>query len=292
MKLLIILTFLGFSKGDVGYNFLTLPYGYDGAVFRSAEVVNTSSPYADFYNPSIFPNTRASTFVSSYLVGIKYGGFSYAVEPDLRVGAFFITTGAIDKTNEEGIKVGTYSSNYIALFGRYRPIKDFEFYGYSFKTGAGVKLIYQGIDKDNSIAVAADGGLHAKITNLITFGVSVTNLGYEIKPFVEKRYFLPLQVALGVSVTPTSKLKILASGGFELGYGAIFDVGADFSPIKPLSIRLGYALKGKDLNTGGTWDVFNGFSAGVAIFVKNISLGYTILPMGELGITHFIGVNF
>ncbi len=292
MKLLLLLMSIGLSKNDFGYNFLLLPFGVDGAVFKTSVISNSNSPSVSFYNPSFISNSTFTSFVSSYLVNTGYGGITYRLAKNLQIGSLFFTTGSMDRIDEEGVITGTYSSNYITFFARYIPGKTFNFMGNTIYAGIGGKLLYQNIDDRNSLALAVDIGGHILPIKRLTVAFALTNVGYEIKPFEEKRYLPPATIVVGASYEATQKLHLLFSGGYEIDYGLISDFGVDFSPIDILSVRAGYSLKGKDLNTGGTWDIINGFSFGVKFKVRKIKFGYSIVPMGELGLTHFVGVSF
>ena len=67
-----------------------------------------------------------------------------------------------------------------------------------------------------------------------------------------------------------------------------FDVGAEVTPRRLFSLRVGYryALTRPDL--GGLSD----FSAGVGLRFQRFSLDYAFIPLGDLGITHRISVNY
>ncbi len=292
MKLLLLLLTIGLSKNDFGYNFVLLPFGADGAVFKTSVISDSISPSVSFYNPSFLSNSTYSSFVSSYLVSTGYGGVTYRPTENLQFGALFFTTGSIDKIDSEGVKIGTYSSNYIGIFARYIPDQTLNFMEQKIHIGFGGKLLYQNIDDKNSLAVVMDAGGHFSPMKRVTFAFALTNLGYEIKPFEETRYYPPVTITAGMSFKAFDKLNLLVSTGFEADYGLIADLGVDFTPVKIFSLRAGYSLKGKDLNTGGTWDVINGFSLGVKFKVRKIKFAYSVVPMGELGITHFVGVSF
>lgn len=66
-----------------------------------------------------------------------------------------------------------------------------------------------------------------------------------------------------------------------------FDAGAEVTPRRVFSLRLGYryALSRPDL--GGLSD----FSAGFGLRFKTMSLDYAFVPLGDLGMTHRISFN-
>ena len=66
------------------------------------------------------------------------------------------------------------------------------------------------------------------------------------------------------------------------------DIGAEVTPRKIFAIRMGYryALKNPDL--GG----LSNFSAGIGLRFSALSLDYGFVPLGDLGMTHRISLNF
>ncbi len=292
MNALALLLILSFSQKSFSYNYLLLPFGSDGAVFRSALVADASSDFSAYYNPSFGFDAKVATFFSSYLVGTNYGGFLFSPNKDLTAGLLFFSDGGQDEVNYEGVKVGTYSSTYIALFaGRVLP------YSYNFgdkKVVLGVlgKLLYQSIAEKKSLAFAFDGGAHLALSGKLTLGASLRNLGVEVKRFYEKRYFPPPVISAGGSFRVSKKLQVLFSMGVELNYGFILDTGIKITPLDLLTVEAGYSLKGRELNTGSNLDILNGLAGGFNLKVKNLEIGYSVMPMGELGLTHYIGVIY
>ena len=66
------------------------------------------------------------------------------------------------------------------------------------------------------------------------------------------------------------------------------DVGAEVTPRRFVSLRVGYryALTSPDL--GG----LSNFSAGIGVRFTQMSFDYAYIPLGDLGTTHRISVNY
>ncbi|GEM_PF-6839822 len=290
MNTLILLLFLGFPGESFSYGYLLIPFGTDGAVFRSALVSDPSSDFSTYYNPSFGLNSRIATFFSSYLVGTKYGGILFTPSRDLTAGVLFFSSGEQDEVTYEGVKVGTYSSTYMALFaGKVLPL---DYFGKRAISGFSGKLLYQSIADRKSLAVAIDAGGHIPVNEKILIGASIRNLGVEVKRFYEKAYFPPPSISVGGRVRISGKFQLLFSTGFEVTYGPVFDAGLKVTPLDLLVVEAGYSLKGRELNTGSNLDILNGFATGITLKVKNLRVSYSVLPMGELGLTHYIGVVY
>jgi hypothetical protein len=99
---------------------------------------------------------------------------------------------------------------------------------------------------------------------------------------------LPLTLRLGASGQPFAQW--LFSGDFvkRNDMDGEFDVGAEVTPKKFFSIRVGYryALNSPDL--GG----LSNFSAGIGLRRAPLSVDYAFVPLGDLGMTHRISLNF
>jgi hypothetical protein len=66
-----------------------------------------------------------------------------------------------------------------------------------------------------------------------------------------------------------------------------FDVGAEVTPRRFFSLRLGYRYQLQRPDLGGLSD----FSAGIGLRNKNMSIDYAFVPLGDLGQTHRISFN-
>ncbi len=292
MTAILIFVVLGFSQKSFSYNYLLLPFGSDGAVFRTALVSDPTSDFSVYYNPSFKFHSKLATFASSYLVGSSYGGILFSPAKDITAGVLFFSDGGQDEVNYEGIKIGTYSSTYLSLFAS-TPLP------YTHRIGERVlvsgvtgKLLYQSIADRKSLAVAIDGGIYLPFNSRVKIGASVRNIGIEIKHFYEKNYFPPPVISIGGFVKLSEKLVFLLAGGLELNYGFIFDAGIRLSPVRMFQISAGYSLKGRELNTGANLDILNGLAGGFIFKVKDLKVSYSIMPMGELGLTHYVGIVY
>jgi hypothetical protein len=66
------------------------------------------------------------------------------------------------------------------------------------------------------------------------------------------------------------------------------DVGAEVTPRRYISLRMGYRYAMTNPDQGG----LSNFSAGLGLRFKQMSFDYAFIPMGDLGITHHISVNY
>ena len=66
-----------------------------------------------------------------------------------------------------------------------------------------------------------------------------------------------------------------------------FDVGAEVTPRRFFSLRLGYRYQIQRPDLGSLAD----FSAGIGLRGKNMSIDYAFVPLGDLGQTHRLSFN-
>src|SRR5207247_298979 len=118
-------------------------------------------------------------------------------------------------------------------------------------------------------------------------GVSAENLGFASK-FAEASVRLPWTFRAGISGQPFAQWLLATDFVRRVDTSGEFDVGAEVTPRRFFSMRLGYryALTRPDL--GGLSD----FSAGIGLRHQRMSFDYAFIPLGDLGITHRLTVSY
>lgn len=283
---IITLYLFALSTGETGYNYLKIPVGPWGRLYSAAYVALEGDPFEIFHNPaSPKPYNTVGLDIARYVAGISHGSASYCLSPDLGIGAAFLNSGSMTKTDSLGNVLGTFSTNHLAvLLSKRRVI------GPRLDGGLNLKLLYQGIDTKNSIALAFDlGVLYKPAVTGLSIGASLRNVGYELKPFNEKRFILPMELALGASFSPSPDLKVAAGADFSIDYPFSLSIAGQYSVVPMLILGIGYSSKGKELSTGGGEDILNGFSFAASVNVLKIGLQYVFTPFGKLGDIHRIG---
>ena len=106
-------------------------------------------------------------------------------------------------------------------------------------------------------------------------------------PEFKQRLAQPATFRGGVSGQPFSQWLMSADYVKRQDTEGEIDVGAEVTPRRFLSMRVGYryALTRPDL--GGLSD----FSAGFGLRFKQMSLDYAFIPLGDLGLTHHLSFN-
>ena len=136
---LLTLTLFSLSVGETGYNYLKIPQGPWGRLYQAAYVAFEGEPFEIFHNPaSPKPYNTIGADVTSYVAGITQGSFSYCLSPDLGVGALFLNSGSMTKTDSLGNELGTFSTNHLAVLLSKRKV-----IGPRLDGGVNLKFLYK-----------------------------------------------------------------------------------------------------------------------------------------------------
>lgn len=145
--------------------------------------------------------------------------------------------------------------------------------------GLGLKFLSNRLDAYKSSNIAFDLAGLSLLTQEISFGLNLQNIGTGIK-FSGEMEKVPLNLKAGTAWRPSGKNWSLA-----LDLNAPWDAppsvhaGGEYGFAKGLSVRAGYKHKTQKVHLGGLY----GFSAGWGLTLKNCRLDYAFTPYGDLG---------
>ncbi|MEO6696203.1 MAG: type IX secretion system protein PorQ [Ignavibacteria bacterium] len=293
-----------FSQNKSTYNFLRLDIGARASALGGSFNSSTNDVNSIFYNPaalSTLTNRQVTVGFFKYLLDINSGNFAYGQRyKDLGyfgAGIRYINYGSFEKFDEQSNSLGTFSANEIAFsLGYSNTTKN------NFHYGVNLKLIYSGIGDYSSTAIAADlGALYMIPASQWNFGLSVLNLGTQLKKYNSTSEELPVDLRFGVS----KKLEHLPLRVYLeldnltekqdkfLDRFTNLSVGGEFDFSDNVKFRIGYNnSQRQDLKTGSSLGIA-GFSAGLGFKVlENYSLDYAFNSLGKIGSTHKIDVGF
>lgn len=202
----------------------------------------------------------------------------------LRVGNITRTVATNLSTGDGFTETGTFSTYDMALgLSGAAPVRE------DLLAGATVKFIRESLADASASAGAVDMGViyQANEERSWNIGASVLNVGFASK-FADAPVKLPWTGRVGISGQPFSQWLLSTDYVKRKDTKGEFDVGAEVTPRRFLAFRFGYryALKRPDL--GGLSD----FSAGIGFRQFKYSIDYAFIPLGDLGITHRISINF
>jgi outer membrane protein OmpA-like peptidoglycan-associated protein len=129
-------------------------------------------------------------------------------------------------------------------------------------------------------------GITGKLARVLSIGLAARHAG--VMTYGDGYERLPLEFALGGA---------LSAGMLDLTMDAVAPaldatpnvrVGAELTPVKPLSLRVGYRTGPVSLDSLG---YLSGLTAGLGVTVGNFGVDYAFVPYGELGLTHRVGLR-
>ena len=286
------------------YDFLKLNVDARSSAMAGSFVSMENDVNAIFYNPAglaTLSNKQASVGFFKYLMDINAGNASYSQKyKDIGffgAGIRYINYGTMDKYDENYQNQGTFGASDLALSLGYANV-----YKNNFNYGANVKLIYSSIDEYSSVGLALDlGALYVFPEQKLNLGVSVLNLGTQVKKYISTAEQLPLDIRIGMTKS-LEHLPLTVNLGFANlanSYDKFFDrfkniiVGGEFILNDYVLLRVGYNnVERQNFKTGTSLGI-SGFSAGFGIkFANNYKLDYAFNSLGNIGAAHRFNLGF
>ena len=205
LSLLLSAATFGQIGGKSVYQFLNLAQSPRQAALggKTVTVVDYDVNQA-FYNPATINekmHNRLSANYGSYYGEVSYGTAAYAYTYDRHLQTFhagisYINYGTFEGRDELGNLTSDFTGSEAALSLGYAynlPWTDMY-------VGANAKLISSTLESYNSWGAAVDlGFLYVDVDNDINYGLTVRNLGFQIKPYQDTNEKLPLAIDAGIS---------------------------------------------------------------------------------------------
>ena len=316
-KLVLLLSFLlsavSFSQigGKAVYQFLNLAQSPRQAALggKTVTVVDYDVNQA-FYNPATINekmHNRLSANYGSYYGEVSYGTAAYAYTYDRHLQTFhagisYINYGTFEGRDELGNLTSDFTGSEAALSLGYAynlPWTDMY-------VGANAKLISSTLESYNSWGAAVDlGFLYVDVDNDINYGLTVRNLGFQIKPYQDTNEKLPLAIDAGISqlmenvpirwhmtfenlqqwniaFSNPNRAEGSLDGGSKEEKVSFFNnalrhliLGAELLPEKGFNIRLGYNFRrGEELRIVDQRN-FSGISVGFGLRFGKVKFDYS-----------------
>ena len=316
-KLVLLLSFLlsasVFSQigGRAVYQFLNLAQSPRQAALggKTVTVVDYDVNQA-FYNPATINadmHKRLSVNYGSYYGEVSYGTAAYAYTYDRHLQTFhaginYINYGTFEGRDELGNLTSDFTGSEAALSLGYAyniPWTDMF-------VGANVKLISSTLESYNSWGTAVDlGFLYVDYDNDINYGLTVRNLGFQIKPYEDTNEKLPLAIDAGVSqlmenvpirwhvtfenlqqwniaFSNPNRAQGSLDGGSEEEKVSFFNnalrhliLGAELFPEKGFNLRLGYNFRRSEELRILDQRNFSGISVGFGLRFGKVKFDYS-----------------
>lgn len=316
-KLLFLFAFLlsatSFSQigGRAVYQFLNLAQSPRQAALggKTVTIVDYDVNQA-FYNPATINadmHKRLSVNYGSYYGEVSYGTAAYAYTYDRHLQTFhaginYINYGTFEGRDELGNLTSDFTGSEAALSLGYAyniPRTDMFI-------GANVKLISSTLESYNSWGTAVDlGFLYVDYDNDINYGLTVRNLGFQIKPYEYTNEKLPLAIDAGISqlmenvpirwhvtfenlqqwniaFSNPNRAQGSLDGGLEEEEVSFFNnalrhliLGAELFPEKGFNLRLGYNFRRSEELRILDQRNFSGISVGFGLRFGKVKFDYS-----------------
>lgn len=311
--LFLLITISNYAQigGKYVYQFLNLtPSPRQAALGGKTVTVVDYDVNQAIYNPATINgdmHNQLAVNYGSYYGEVSYGSGAYAYTWDRHVQTFhtsvqYVNYGTFEGYDELGNATSDFTGSEAALsFGYAYNIPWTDFY-----VGANVKLISSTLESYNSWGAATDlGFLYIDERNDINIGVSVRNLGFQIKPYDNTNEKLPLAIDAGISqlmehvpirwhltlenlqqwniaFSNPNRAQETLDGNTEEEKVSFFNnalrhviLGAELFPEKGFNIRLGYNFRrGEELRIVDQRN-FSGISAGFGIRFGKVRFNYS-----------------
>ena len=316
-KLLFLFSFLlsAATFGQIGgksvYQFLNLAQSPRQAALggKTVTVVDYDVNQA-FYNPATINekmHNRLSANYGSYYGEVSYGTAAYAYTYDRHLQTFhagisYVNYGTFEGRDELGNLTSDFTGSEAALSLGYAynlPWTDMY-------VGANAKFISSTLESYNSWGAAVDlGFLYVDVDNDINYGLTVRNLGFQIKPYQDTNEKLPLAIDAGISqlmlhvpirwhvtlenlqqwniaFSNPNRAQGSLDGGSEEEKVSFFNnalrhviLGAELFPEKGFNLRLGYNFRrGEELRIVDKRN-FSGISVGFGLRFGKVKFDYS-----------------
>jgi len=284
------------KAGTTAYSFLKIGVGARAVAMGNAFVGLADDQSALYFNPAGLVQLSSQCFTTSYnnyLSTIQSGfiGYVYPYDQNTRIGISinYFNYGSFDKTDEYGVRLGTFGAADFALISTYaRKVNSL------FSLGVNAKFILEKIDNYTSDALALDlGAFHKSENKRIQAGVVVRNLGYQLKSLSgEHKESLPVEVKIGIShYVQGMPLLVAIDAAKPFDNDIYLNLGAELLSLKPVFLRAGWTSFGKNYKTGSDKDNLAGLSFGLGINWKAYKFDYAYSSYADLGGVHRISIS-
>jgi hypothetical protein len=281
------------GPGTTGADFLKIGVGARPSGMGEAFTAVAADVNSMFWNPAGIAGIKEKQLLamhSEWLAGIRYEVIGYAGPVTDSLYAFsaggyvmYLYAGGLEKrTTDTLVNEGEFGFNNIAV----DICLGWKLEGLKF--GTNIKYISQTIDSMSAAGLAFDAGCLFDISNDLTAGVSVQNIGAKVK-FTEEDP-LPLNYKIGFSYRMLNKdLLIALDANIPAETKASVHAGAEYTiRFDSLNIIPRAGFKSDTLESMGKLSCL---TAGLGFSFTGLSLDYAFTPYKDLGNAHRVSIT-
>lgn len=155
-----------------------------------------------------------------------------------------------------------------------------------YRLGVSLTGIYQDLRLEHGVGGYLDIGAFGRPLHDLGVGLVLRRLGTLVRDNDAER--LPTELAAGAGYRLGIFRGTLDAALPLFGSNPVVRAGIECTPVRPLSLRVGYRTGPVNLNDLG---FVNGLSGGIGINIGNLAVDYALVPYGILGLTHRIGLS-
>ncbi len=290
--LLLLIYFLQGSlfaeTGRSGASFLKIAPTAAAEAMGGAYTAAATGIGALYYNPAgmVYERQAQAGFThTAWIQGMTYD-FAGSIVPmiwgSLGFSVISMRSGEIDGRDSDGNQTADFESADTAFtVSAARELNSRNM------LGVNVKLIRQTIADESAEGFAIDMGAMRDLTDKVSIGLSVRNLGPDMK-FIEEKYPLPLMFTVGGVLKFAGMFGLTADMAYEpVDEKKTFRMGMQLAPARFMVLRAGYMMKAVSAVYGNAesddFDDEEGIGGGVGFNFGSYALDYSIKPYADLG---------
>ncbi|MBA3066518.1 PorV/PorQ family protein [bacterium] len=283
------------ETGKSGASFLKIAPTAGAEAMGGAYTAMSSDIGALYYNPAGIARPgalsasggrfQAGFTHTAWIQGMTYdfaGGIVPVMWGNLGISVISMRSGEIDGRDGDGNQTADFESADTAFtISAARELNSRNM------LGVNVKLIRQTIADESAEGFAIDMGAMRELTDKVSIGLSVRNLGPDMK-FIEEKYPLPLMFTLGGVLKFAGMFGLTADMAYEpVDEKRTFRMGMQVCPARFMVLRAGYMMKAVSAIYGNAesndFNEDEGLGGGVGFNFGSYALDYSIKPYAELG---------
>lgn len=274
------------QRGTKGLAVSKLAFGPRAGALGEAFVGQSDDVTAVYWNPAGLSQmdsseilfTHQARFVSSTE---NYASFAYPLGSRAFGAALFLSQSSnIESWDEEDQRGEDFHTSTTIFYFAYGQRLNLPVY-----LGGSFKFLYENLYKAKGIGIGCDLGVLYKPNSQLNLGLRIQNLGFSAASGLSAIAF-----TLGCGYHPVRApgLNILSDIRFPIDNIPSFHLGTEYWIRGISAIRFGFKTGPQSIGGLGIGSMF---TFGLGLKYENFILDYAIVPYGELGVCHRIGLG-
>ena len=237
-----------------------------------------------YWNPAGLTNISGKEVTAAYTqwfadIGHTFLGYAQSLNKNNALGAGLIYLGATDTERDEwGVEKGSFQIVGMApIIGYAHRLSS------RISIGGSVKYVSQKLADVSAGGFAFDiGGLYRTRAGNVTLGMSIQNVGAEIK-FIAEGDALPQNTKLGIAYRIIENFTLALDANLLSDGQTYVCIGGEYWVTNTMALRLGYRT--------GPADEGISITLGAGFKGERVLLNYAFVPYGDLGNSHRISLG-